>query len=320
MRIKLNHWFLLVMVVVLVFIAGCASEKKDWEKAKSENTITAYEEFLKQYPKGEFADQSRTRIEKIYFKRAQTKNTIPAYKDFLKRYPKGTFADSARVEIEYFYFEQAQVKNTITAYEDFLKRYSQGPLADSARTRIEKLYFENAESKNTIQAYEEFLKNYPKSQFFSKITEKIEVLECETTQKRGKKKETAKSLSFSVTEVVQKSDYSVIYVKIDPMKANLPWALSRETIHAVNKEGVKIPMEGAALRKTIVFGLSAFTINLDEEGDLSFEIPESGEVQLLFVLHRQLKEFEIALAFKTKKEELVSLEIDGIGIARWSQH
>lgn len=140
------------------------------------------------------------------------------------------------------------------------------------------------------------------------------------THQGGKKKETAKSLSFSVTDVVQKSDYSVIYVNIDPMEANLPWALSRETIHAVNKEGVKIPMEGAALRKTIVFGLSAFTISLDEEGGLSFEIPESDEVQLLFVLPRKLKEFEIALAFKAKKEGLVSLDIAGIGIARWSQY
>ena len=129
-----------------------------------------------------------------------------------------------------------------------------------------------------------------------------------------------KSMSFSVTEVVQESDYSVIYVKIDPMEANLPWALSRETIHAVNKEGVKIPMEGAALRGSIVARLSAFTISLDEEGDLYFDFLEPGVVKLLFVLNRQLKECEIALAFKTKKEELVSLEIDGIGIARWSQH
>ena len=67
MRLKLNHW--LLVAIVLVFMVGCASEKRDWEKAKLQNTIPAYETFLRTHPQSSLMDSARSRIEKLYKER-----------------------------------------------------------------------------------------------------------------------------------------------------------------------------------------------------------------------------------------------------------
>ena len=99
----LKHQWWALVVVVLVCMTGCSNVEKDWEKAESENTIAAYEDFMKRYPEGPQADKARLKIEEIYFEEAQTINTIPAYQEFLKQYPKGPVADKAHLMVEKLY-------------------------------------------------------------------------------------------------------------------------------------------------------------------------------------------------------------------------
>jgi len=101
-RIIHQQWWVL-LIVTLTFMVGCDTTKKDWETAKAENTIQAFEDFLKQHPKGQFADSAQSRIEAIYFEQAQTTNTIQAYEEFLKQYPEGKFVDEARSMLEEIY-------------------------------------------------------------------------------------------------------------------------------------------------------------------------------------------------------------------------
>lgn len=50
------------VVLVIVFICGCATMETRWKEVESANTIEAYGEFLKQYSEGEFADKARDRV------------------------------------------------------------------------------------------------------------------------------------------------------------------------------------------------------------------------------------------------------------------
>ncbi len=154
----------------LVFIS-CSSEKKDWKNAESENSITAYEDFLNRYSEGEFTDEARSRIETIYFEKAEAANTIEAFDDFLKRYSEGDFADKARFKIETLYFEKAEAANTIEAFDDFLKRYPEGDFADKAHFKIETIYFNQAKAANSINAYIDFSKRYPNTNFANEVEE-----------------------------------------------------------------------------------------------------------------------------------------------------
>jgi len=127
------------LLCFLIFIS-CSAEKKDWENAESENSITAYEDYLKQYPQGKFADEGRSRIEAIQYEKAEATNTIEAYTDFLKRYAEGEFADRARSKVESIYFNETKITNSVEAYKDFLDRYPKGEVADRARKILEEIY------------------------------------------------------------------------------------------------------------------------------------------------------------------------------------
>jgi hypothetical protein len=89
MKIK----FILLLLVAVAIIAGCASMPKRWRQAESTNTIEAYEDFLKEYPEGSNAEKAKERIMELRYNEAVKENTIPAYQKFLESYPEQRFAD-----------------------------------------------------------------------------------------------------------------------------------------------------------------------------------------------------------------------------------
>lgn len=52
-------------LIISIFLVSCSSEKSKWEEVKAKNTISTYEDFLKQYPQGEFADSARSMIKSL---------------------------------------------------------------------------------------------------------------------------------------------------------------------------------------------------------------------------------------------------------------
>lgn len=113
---------LILPLIILAFaITGC--EKKNWNEAKSINTIWSYKDFLKEYPEGVFADSAHLKIDHFNYQTAKKVNRIEGYNKFLQNNPKDIYADSARFEIEKLTFKDVQFENTISAYERFLKEY-----------------------------------------------------------------------------------------------------------------------------------------------------------------------------------------------------
>jgi outer membrane protein assembly factor BamD (BamD/ComL family) len=147
------HGILLLAVVTVAFVAACATVQSRWEATKSADTITAYEDFLKEYPEGDLADQGRVRRNELYeerdWKNAEANNTIAAYEDFVKNYPRGKHKKDVSARLD------------VLSAEKFLKRYPQGVFMNEALLTLEKLSFEQAITSNTISAYEDFLKRYP---------------------------------------------------------------------------------------------------------------------------------------------------------------
>jgi outer membrane protein assembly factor BamD (BamD/ComL family) len=158
---------LLVLVLSCFFVFfSCSAEKKDWKNAESENTIEAYEAYLKTYPQGKFADKANAGIEELTWQSTLEDNSINSYEAYLKQYPQGKYTDKAKAKIEEMYFKAAESENTVSAYEKFLNKYPQGELTDKAKAKIEefpkleKLYKEtyivatiNNEYGQTNEAY-----------------------------------------------------------------------------------------------------------------------------------------------------------------------
>ncbi|MGD2270705.1 MAG: hypothetical protein PVI06_09925, partial [Desulfobacterales bacterium] len=176
----MKHIFnqLLLPVVVLVFISGCATMGSHWKEASTINTITAYREFLRHYPKGALADEARLRIEQLHFERARAKDNISRYQHFLIRYPKGALADEARLRIEQLSFEHARAANDPRAYETFLRRHPKGAFADEARL----LWLQRAKDTNTINGYWTFLGSNPKGALADEAHASLQLLKDQIQQ------------------------------------------------------------------------------------------------------------------------------------------
>ena len=82
------------------------ADKEDYEKAESENTIEAYEEYLRNYPAGRHISKARERIQPLVsirersakddWARATECNTIRGYSGYINRYKAGWRVAEAR--------------------------------------------------------------------------------------------------------------------------------------------------------------------------------------------------------------------------------
>jgi cell division protein FtsN len=87
-------------------LAACSRQQSDWEKARAANTTDGYEQFLKNYPSGEFTAQAQARARELYeerdWQKARDIDSADAYQAFLKQYPEGKWSEEARIRIENF--------------------------------------------------------------------------------------------------------------------------------------------------------------------------------------------------------------------------
>ena len=57
--------FFIAVICLLSSISVFSQSKRTWEKTKSLNSITAYEDFLKKYPVGEFTNEAEKKLTKL---------------------------------------------------------------------------------------------------------------------------------------------------------------------------------------------------------------------------------------------------------------
>jgi cell division septation protein DedD len=102
----INKVFLPLCLGALLSISGCSRQQSDWEKTRAANTTDAYEQFLKNYPHGEFSAQAQARVKELYeerdWQKARDADTLEAYQAFLKDHPEGKWTEEARIRVENF--------------------------------------------------------------------------------------------------------------------------------------------------------------------------------------------------------------------------
>lgn len=130
-------------------------EKEKYIKAKGNNTVASYTQFLKIYPYGDYSSRVRELREPLWFEQSKKKNTVQAYSDFLKEYPSSLHYNNARN----LWLELAKSQNAVSGYKNFLQGFVVSTLENKARA----LWFDLAKNKNSISSYRDFLNGYGKS-------------------------------------------------------------------------------------------------------------------------------------------------------------
>ena len=158
---KLNHKFLLLNLLVIIFLVGCKSDGEEIEQ-----------------PEKIYYDQAQARMESgNYF------GAIEALEAIDNRYPFGKYAEQAQVELIYAHFMNSETEAAHTAAEKFIRLHPRHPNIDYAyfmkglssytRDRDMLIRFTNTDisnrdisgAKQSFAELTEFITRFPDSQY-----------------------------------------------------------------------------------------------------------------------------------------------------------
>jgi hypothetical protein len=186
-----------ILFLLTVSTSLHAGEQEDYQAARNENTIDAWESYLKKYPEGQNVKAAREahdillcqEAEKsvknpsalgILFKRCKTPDgsdkvfrlwddalwttakktdTSEAYRGYLLRFPGGQHVKEANAAVEEVNWRLCQESGKVELYKAYLKEYPNGTHKKEAREVISDLAYQATRVKDTIEGYESFLKN-----------------------------------------------------------------------------------------------------------------------------------------------------------------
>jgi len=104
--VRLAAFLLLALVV-----AGCSRQETAWRRTESQDTVAAYESYLREYPAGAHAGRAQARLAELRelqeWERAQRFNTPEAYQRYLSGYPSGHYSVTAREKLSDFLLARA---------------------------------------------------------------------------------------------------------------------------------------------------------------------------------------------------------------------
>jgi hypothetical protein len=124
-----------------------------------------------------YREEDERKRQEAEYRPYQQQNTIAAYQEFMKKYPDNLFVSEAKCTIELLQFSPYEQKDTIDGYREFMKSYPSNRNASRAVEKIDQLEFKQAEDADTIAAYREFLRQHPRSNYIMLAQQRLQDLE-----------------------------------------------------------------------------------------------------------------------------------------------
>ena len=124
-----------------------------------------------------YREEDERKRQEAEYRPYQQQNTIEAYQEFIKKYPDNLFVSEAKYSIEHLVFAPFEQKDTIEGYRDFMKSYPANRNITRAVEKIDQLEFKQIEDTDTIAAYREFLRQKPRSNYIMLAQQRLQDLE-----------------------------------------------------------------------------------------------------------------------------------------------
>lgn len=137
-----------LMLICVAMLSACSSPQKDFKKAQDQDTEAAYQNFLRKYSDGPFAQQARDRIAAIEaeasWKQLDVANATPeALEEYARKYPQSAHATEATERVvatrRTAAWEKARSDNSLESLQAFVQQYPEGIEADQARAQIDQI-------------------------------------------------------------------------------------------------------------------------------------------------------------------------------------
>lgn len=167
-------------IVAFSLMIGCATVQKDWDAAKSVDTIAAYELFLQKHPNAEQANDANAKLEALRFEHAKASDSIFAYESYLKHHPDGSGAMEVQIRLRELRYADVRQRKTVAAFESFFARYSEGEDVDTLRAELPAIQalekaWKTARHGNTVVLYNYYLEVYPNGDHAKEARARIQI-------------------------------------------------------------------------------------------------------------------------------------------------
>ena len=160
------YWILILSSFLLVQCNSSSTssgtdDKTDWENAKKENTLSAYDSYLEKYPRGEFASKAKTEEAKILIEEAKTGNPIESYDKYAKRFPNGKNKSLFDPLVYNYILKQ----DSVEMFDLYIERFPDGQYSG----QFEQSVFDKVRKGNSSMDFSDFVAQYPNSNYIMEI-------------------------------------------------------------------------------------------------------------------------------------------------------
>ena len=240
----------ILTLVIITAMFGCATVKKQWSIARQTDTISAYEDFLSRHPSSEFFAEAQSRLLQLYLEKARAEDNVEAYEAFLSRYPSSEFSAEAQSRLLQLYWEKARAEDNVEAYEAFLSRYPSSDFSSEAKLRLTQLYiqkdWDKALTEDNIKAYLDFLDRYPSSEFSAEARSRLELLRKFLTEWFWVQKENSIDAYNRYIQDNPQSPY------IGKAKAIITDLQGRDIVDLIEEKKIEVAVKGFGIEKVAV--------------------------------------------------------------------
>ena len=155
-----------ILIIGSTFFSSCQStsapdENAAWENAKLENTIDAYDSYLKDFPQGDFVSKANTEITRILYDEAKTGNSIDIYDQYVARFPQG----KNKAAFEPYVYDYISKQDSTELFEEYVKRFPEGKYISEFEYSI----YEGIKNGTSSLTYVEFATRFPDSKYIASI-------------------------------------------------------------------------------------------------------------------------------------------------------
>ena len=106
---------------------------------KYEQSITAFEDFLKSYPDSKYADNAQYWLGEANYAFRQYKQALSEFQRLIAKYPDSLKIAGARLKIGYIYYELKNWSAAQESLQQVIKLYPDANVAKKASERLERM-------------------------------------------------------------------------------------------------------------------------------------------------------------------------------------
>ena len=144
-------------------------DERNCEQARKEDTISAWETYLRKHPQGVCSEEAKNFIDEELCYKAREKHNKKEWEKYLAKSPDGKCAEEAKgflagelAKKDMEACEKARNKSSEKGWKEYLEEFPEGQCAAEAKAAPDNIACNEAKKDGSLKTWKEYLDKYPK--------------------------------------------------------------------------------------------------------------------------------------------------------------